>query len=605
MIKVADYIMQRLVEKHGVKDIFMISGGGAMHLNDAIGKCEGLNYICNHNEQATAIAVEGYARVTGKIGVANVTTGPGGANAIGGLISSWLDSIPALFISGQVKLETCLANYENIGLRQIGDQEINIIDMVKPVTKYAEIIKEPKQIKKMLDKAIYLATHGRKGPVWLDIPLDIQGAMIDESELAEYDEQEDKKEINQQYLESKVAEVIKELKQAKRPVLVAGHGIRLANAQKEFLQVVEKLGLPVISTFNGFDLIPTDHPLYVGRMSTIGTRAGNFAAQNSDVYLSVGSRNNVRQISYNWKVVAREATKIIVDIDPLELKKPTLKPDLPINLDAKIFLQELLKQAETADLPAYTDWADWCRVRRDRYPVVLPEYRNNKEDIEPYTFFESLTKQMPEGAIATAGNGTACVCLFQAGIVKKNQHIFWNSGSAAMGYDLPAAIGACVGSDKKDVVCVAGDGSLMMNIQELATVAHNKLPIKIFIMNNDGYISIRQTQANFFDKRWIACDDNSGVGFPDFAKTAAAFGLPYQLINEQSSMEKQIAEVLNTKGPIICEVKLKREYTFSPKLSSKKLPNGKMVSKPLEDLFPFLSREEFLENMIIDPLSEE
>ena len=603
MIRVADYIVKRL-EEYGIKHIFMISGGGAMHLNDAIGKSQKIKYICNHHEQASAIGAEGYSRVSGKLSVVNVTSGPGGTNTLTGVIGQWLDSVPVLYISGQVKLETTVSYYENIGLRQLGDQEINIVDIVKSVTKFAYMLKDAAEIKKILDKAIYIATHGRPGPVWIDVPLNIQAAMIDENILENYDGKEYRKNLCNEKLESKVRQVIELLKSSKRPVFVAGRGIRISGEEKAFLEIVEKLGIPVVTTFNNVDIIPTDHPQFIGRMGTIGNRAGNFAVQNSDVYLSVGSRNNIRQISYNWKNVAREAKKIVVDIDSAELQKQTFVPDIAIQADANDFLEEFLKQIKDVNLPDFSDWLNWCQKRKSKYPVVLPEYKTVKEQVQPYYFVETLTKNMKDGDIIVAGNGTACVALFQAGIVKDQQRFIWNSGCASMGYDLPAAIGASIANENKPVICLAGDGSLMMNLQELATVKHYNLPIKLFVLNNCGYISIKQTQENFFEKRLVACDSSCGVGFPEFINVAKSFGLPVFVIDNQENMEQKIKDILAMKFPVVCEVMLQPDYKFSPKLSSEKKADGRMISKPLEDMWPFLDREEFAGNMIVKKLEE-
>lgn len=598
MIKVSDYIVKKLVEA-GVQHIFMISGGGAMHLNDSVGKCRQVKYICNHHEQASSMAAEGYARSSGKMGVVVVTSGPGGTNTLTGVTAQWLDSIPVLYISGQVKFETTISSCPDIGLRQLGDQEINIVDIVKPITRYAKMVTDPLEIKKVLEKAIYLAVHGRPGPVWIDVPLNIQSAVIDEEKLTGYDEKEDAiKPADGENLSSKITKVIDLLKNSKRPVFLAGHGIRIAKAQDIFLNLTERLKIPVLSTFNGYDLIPTGNPLYIGRVGTVGTRAGNFALQNSDLLISLGSRNNIRQVSYNWKVFARAAKKVIVDIDEKELKKPTIEPDIGINADAKDFLEELQKQIKGEALPDFKDWVKWCGERKNRYPVVLPEYRNSKS-INPYHFIEVLTKNLKEGSIIVSANGTACVSLFQAGIVKKNQRCFWNSGCASMGYDLPAAIGASLANKKKEVVCLAGDGSLMMNIQELATIVHYGLPVKIFVLDNEGYISMKQTQENFFENRYVACDNKCGVGFPDFIKVAKGFGLTTEIIKSRKDMEQKIKGILGKKYPVVCEVKLLTDYKFSPKLSSELKPDGTLVSKPLEDMYPFLDRKEFSGNMII------
>lgn len=594
MIRLSDYVAKRLVS-HGVKHVFMISGGGAMHLNDAIGGCKGLEYICNHHEQASAIGAEGYTRASDKLGVTIVTTGPGGTNTLTGVIGQWLDSIPALYISGQVKFATTKASCPEVGLRQLGDQEIGIVDIVKPVTKYSQMVTDPNQIRYVLDKAIHMATTGRPGPVWIDIPLNVQAALIDESKLPGFNPP---RTAPAKDVKAKAGKVLKLLRAAKRPVIIAGHGIRLAGAQPLFEKLASRLKIPVVATFAGFDLVPNESPWFSGRIGTIGTRGGNFTLQNADLVVSLGSRNNVRQVSYDWANFAKKAKKIVVDIDPAELCKPTVTPDLAVEADVKSFVEVLLAALPWDGAGDFSGWLAWCRERNSRYPVVLEEYKKLKSKVSPYHFMETLTGMLKPEVPVVAGNGSACVCLFQAGIVHRGQRIFWNSGCASMGYDLPAAIGACVGSGKKDTVCLAGDGSIMMNLQELATVAHYKLPIKIFVLNNDGYVSIRQTQENFFQGRYVACDSRSGVGFPDFSRVGASFGLKTEIIDSVRTMKARIKKVLAAKGPVICDVRLPADHKFMPKLSSEKRPDGSMVSKPLEDMWPFLDRAEYQSNII-------
>jgi len=604
MIKVTDYIAKRLAQ-YGIKHIFMITGGGAMHLNDSFGKSEHISYICNHHEQASAIGAEGYARASGSLAVAVVTSGPGGTNALTGVIGQWLDSVPVLYLSGQVKQETTIEACRELGLRQLGDQEINIIDMVRPVTKFAAIVQQPEEIGLLLDKALFIATHGRPGPVWLDIPLNIQGAMIDENTLPAYVPAKGTLTADDPHLQTQIAKTVELLQKAKRPVLLAGQGIRIAGAQDAFLRLAECLRIPVVSSFSGVDLIASDHPLFMGRIGTIGTRSGNFTLQNADLLISIGSRNNIRQVSYNWKSFAREALKVIVDIDAAELNKPTIIPDVAIQADAGEFLAELDAQLKNVSLPSWENWLEWCGIRREKYPVVLPKHRLSQDDINPYHFIDRLTAHLASDAVVVAGNGTACVAFFQAGRVKRGQRIFWNSGCASMGYDLPAAIGACFAANGRDVICLAGDGSLQMNIQEFQTIVHHKLPLKLFVLSNNGYISIRQTHQAFFGGHLTGCDPSSGVSFPDITRIAAAYGLPTAVIDSHDQLDEKIIKVLTTPGPIVCDIRLQHDYTFEPKLSSEKKPDGRMVSKPLEDLFPFLEREEFHNNLLIRPWRED
>jgi acetolactate synthase-1/2/3 large subunit len=574
----------------------MISGGGAMHLNDSVGRNESISYICNHHEQASAIAAEGYARASGKMAVVIVTSGPGGTNTITGVIGQWLDSVPVLYISGQVKRETTIASCPEIPLRQLGDQEINIIDIVTPVTKFAATINDPLETKYLLEKAINIANTGRPGPVWLDIPLDIQGSVVDENAMHPYVIKDEHKKIEN--LKSEMKDTIKLLKKSRRPVILAGYGIRISKAYDVFYDLVPKLGIPVLSTFNGFDLIDTDNSLYMGRIGTIGNRSGNFVLQNCDLLISIGSRNNIRQTGYNWDHYARNAKKIIVDIDKAELYKPTVRPDIAINEDAGEFINALSDESRSNLFPDWADWIGWCSERKTKYPPVTSELCKKQKTVNPYCFIKTLTETLVKDALVIAGNGTACVCLFQAGVVKKGQRYFWNSGCASMGYDLPAAIGASFARNKGEVICIAGDGSLQMNLQELQTVVHHQLPIKIFVLNNEGYASIRQTQDSFFGGNRVACNKESGVSFPEMSKIAAAYGIQSEIIDLNDSIQDKIENILAAQGPVICDVRLDPEYRFAPKSSSERKPDGRIISKPLEDMYPFLERDEFKSNML-------
>jgi acetolactate synthase-1/2/3 large subunit len=604
MIRVADYIFKHL-ESYGIEDVFMISGGGAMHLNDALGRNKKIRYICNHHEQACAIAAEGYARIANKLAVVVVTTGPGGTNTLTGVIGQWLDSVPVLYISGQVKFETSLASCPGIALRQLGDQEINIVDIVKPVTKYAVMVTDPYDVKKEITKAIHIATTGRPGPVWIDIPLNVQGSLIDETKLLEY-EIIDEIPYDYTLVLNQIAEVVTLIKNAKRPIFLAGNGIRSAKATEQFIHLINKTGIPVVTSFLGFDIIETDSPLFSGRIGTIGDRSGNFAIQNADLVISIGSRNNIRQTSYNWNWFARGAKKVVVDIDNSELLKPTFKPDVPIHCDGLFFIKKLSELLIGSNLLDFTDWVNWCGERKKKYPAYLNEYEGMTNLVHPYYFLHKLTAALGEHDIITTANATPSIVYHQVGIVKKGQRVLWNSGCASMGYGLPAAIGASFASQKKkNVICLEGDGSLQMNIQELQTVVHNQLPIKLFILDNQCYISIKQTQTNLFNGNFVGIDANTGVSFPDFAKIATAYGLTTFTIEDHTNIEVRISEVLNTAGPVVCHVKLTSDYIFSPKTSSKKLNDGRMVSAPLEDMFPFLERKEFLSNMIIKPIEND
>ena len=597
-MKLSDYVVSFL-ENLGVKNIFMLSGGGAMHLVDSVGRNKNIRYICNHHEQAATIAAEAYARLTNNMGVALVTSGPGGTNTITGVIGAWLDSIPILVISGQVKTETTIIS--NPKLRQLGDQEINIVDIVRPITKYAVMITNKNEIKYHLQKAIYLAKSGRPGPVWVDIPLDIQGADIEKSSLKEFNYINDVK-ID---LDSKINVVINLLKKSKRPVIIAGNGIRLSDAVKEFRILVKKLKIPVITTFAGYDIIPTTNPYYFGRYGTVGQRAANFIVQNADLVLSIGARMNIRAISYNYKVFAREAIKIAIDIDPMELKKPTLKIDLPILQDARSFIVDFLNNINnTQNMETKDKWLMKCLEYKTKYPNITLERKKINNFVDSYYFFKKLSEIADDGTIFVFGNGTACVSSYQSLDLKPDQRVIVNSGCAAMGYDLPAAIGACFGNNKKPVICVTGDGSIQLNIQELQTIVHYKLPIKIFVLNNEGYISIRNTQKSFFNGFFVGSNKESGVSCPDMIKIAKAYGIRTLTIKNHRGIESKIDEVLSYPEAILCDVKIDPEEKMYPKLSSEKKEDGTIVSKPLEDMYPFLDRDEFKKNMIIKPIEE-
>jgi acetolactate synthase-1/2/3 large subunit len=599
-VRVSDYIMRRLADE-GVRHIFLVTGGGAMHLNDAIAREHRIRYVCCHHEQACAIAAEAYARVTGRLGVVNVTTGPGGINALNGVFGAYTDSVPMLVVSGQVKRETCLATYGIPGLRQLGDQEADVVAMATPVTKYAKLVVDPKTIRFELEKALHLATSGRPGPCWLDIPIDVQSALIDESELSGYTPEADGATRDGDSLPEICAQLVRQIQTAERPVLLVGTGVRIAGALDQLELLADRLGIPVATAWSP-DLLPTDNPYYCGRQGTIGTRAGNYTVQNSDLLIIVGARMPIRQISYNWSAFARHAHKVQVDADPAELEKPTLRADERICADAKLFIEELRRQLEAAGFERgrHSSWLAWCRDRVARYPAVLPRQRTTANGINPYFFMETLFKQLNGDDVTVSGDATACIVAFQVAELRKGQRLFSNSGSASMGYDLPAAVGAAVAAEGKRVICLAGDGSIMMNLQELQTIAHYRLPIVLFVLNNGGYLSIRSTQSNYFGVL-IGEGPQSGVGFPEMVNVARAFGLEAMRI-EGEGFGEQIAAALAAGGPIVCEVMLDRSQGFEPRPSSRKLPDGRMVTAPLEDMAPFLDREEFAANMLVPPL---
>jgi acetolactate synthase I/II/III large subunit len=602
MIKVSDYIAQTLAA-HGIRDVFLVTGGGAMHLNDAIAKCPDLTHICCHHEQACAIAAESYYRLTNRLAAVNVTTGPGGTNAITGVFGAWTDSLGMIVISGQVKWET-LVRSTDLPLRQLGDQEIDIIKMVESITKYAVIVIDPTSIRYHLERALYLAQAGRPGPVWLDIPMNVQGAQIDETTLVGYDPIEDLLPSTATDLTPICAQILDRLQQAERPVILAGPGIRLGKATSEFLDLVDRLGIPVVTSFNAHDLIWYEHPAFIGRQGTIGDRAGNFAVQNSDFLLVLGCRLNIRQISYGWESFARNAYKVIVDIDPAELAKPTISPDLPVCADVADVIKGLISSQPSSAPATHQDWLKWCQERKAKYPVVLPEYWHKSTPVNPYCWAETLFEELTENEVVVSGDATACIVPFQAAKLKKGQRLYSNSGCASMGYDLPAAIGACIANNRQRTICLAGDGSIQMNIQELQTIVGYRLPIKIFVLNNQGYHSIRQTQTNYFPDSPIGCDPSSGVTFPSFEKLAFAYGIPFRRCSDLSTLSADVKSTVWEDGPQLCEIIIDQNQPFAPKLSSRQLPDGRMVSAALEDMFPFLDRAEFLSNMLIPTLAE-
>lgn len=596
-MKVAQYIADFLV-KQGVTDVFTVTGGGAMHLNDALGHKEGLHSTYNHHEQACAIAAEGYARESGKVAAICVTSGPGGTNAITGVLGGWQDSIPMFVISGQVKRETTTWSTD-VPLRQLGDQEFQIVDTVKTMTKYAYMVTEPTEIRYHLEKAWFLCMNGRKGPVWLDIPLDVQAAVIESDELKGFDSSELELKENPVYDEKLTPEIIEKIKAAKRPVVFAGTGIRLSEGHEEFIKLIDKLGIPVVTAWNAHDVLWDEHPLYCGRPGTVGTRGGNFVVQNSDLLLVLGCRLNIRQISYNYHDFAKKAYKIVVDIDEAELRKPTVHVDFPVHANVKDVMQSLLKAEYAGPTEEQKEWLGWARAVNLKYPATLPSYYEKETPINPYVFITKLSKHLQEGDEVICGNGSACVITFQAMEIKKNQRLFTNSGCAAMGYGFPAAVGVCVAKKGERVICIDGDGSFQMNLQELQTVVYNKLNMKLIIINNNGYHSIRQTQTNLFKGEPLVgvCDGN-GLSFPDFSKLAYAYGIPYVRIDSLKDVDEKLEEFLNTDGPVMCEAVVDEKQNFAPKLSSKVLPDGKIVSPSIDDMFPFLSREEYESNQL-------
>ena len=597
-MRVADYIAHRIAEA-GVRNIFMLPGGAAMHLNDAFGRHALIEPICNLHEQACSIAAEAYARITGGLGAVLVTAGPGATNAITGLAGAWLDSTPVVFMSGQVKSSDLTGDR---GVRQFGVQEVDIVRIVEPLTKYAVTITDPVTVRYHVDKALHFALTGRRGPVWIDLPLDVQGANIEPDELVGYtpDFQEG---INDS-LKQQVDEALYLIRQAKRPVLLVGNGVRMAGAVTEFLQLAEQLQIPVLTTWLGMDLIDSEHSLYFGRPGGMAPRGSNFTVQNADCLLVIGSRLDLGLVGYSYESFARAAKKIIVDIDANELKKYPIKVDLPVIADAKAFIAEVLIQCKDLEPVNNSLWLKQCRNWQIKYPLLTNEQLDPTLPLSAYHFSSELSKAMDaEDIVAPGSSGFACEIFLLSYRCKVGQRMFHNRGTGSMGFGLPASIGACIGSDFRRTICVDGDGGFQMNIQELETVRRLNLPIKFFIINNDGYASIRSSQASYFN-RLVCADHTSGLTLPDIKKVSAAYGLTTFQIEGTSELRKKINLILETPGPVVCEVIVRSDEPRIPRLASYRKPDGSMVSRPIEDLFPFLDRQEFKENMLIPLLSD-
>lgn len=611
-IRIADYIVNFLAD-HGVTDCFTVVGGGAMHLNDAFGHSGKIHCTYNHHEQACAIAAESYARFENRIAAVCVTTGPGGTNAITGVVGGWLDSIPMFIVSGQVRYDTT-ARYaerftEGLYLRAVGDQEFDIVKAVECMCKYAVMLENPADIRYMLEKAWHLAVTGRPGPVWIDVPVNYQGMTIETDGLRGYDPAWDDCELPDPVSDEVIDQILAEIEKAERPVIYAGGGIRLSGGFKAFREAIEKLGVPVVTYWNSVDLIEDAHPLYCGRGGNMGDRAGNFAVQNADLLLAVGTRISIRQVGYNWQTWAREAKVIMVDIDPAEFKKPTIHVDMPVWADAKDFFEAVVRRTRECTEPVSKgeNWRQQCLNWKRKYPVTLERHlKENGETANVFAFIRYLSESLPEGSLTAVSNGACCVVGHQNWCMKKDTRFIINSAIASMGYGLPAAIGLCIAGGRKDTVCLEGDGSIMMNLQELQTVVTNKLPIKLFLINNAGYHSIRQTQNNLFKGHTkVGIGPESGdLSFPDYQKIAQAFGYPYFSARSNREMEEAVQKTLKEPGFVICEIFTDTVQVWEPKSSTRRLPDGRLVSPPLEDLAPFLSREELAENMYIKLIEE-
>jgi len=602
-MKLSDFVVS-FISKQNVKHVFLLPGGGNMHLVDSIGKDPELEFIACLHEQAVAIAADGYAQYSGNLGVAFVTTGPGSTNAITGVAGSWIESVPLFIISGQVKTTDIKPNLE---MRMLGFQEVDIVSMVTPITKYAVTIKDPQLILYHLEKAVFLAKSGRPGPVWIDIPLDVQAATIDIDKLIRFskDEIPSIESVNKLELKKLVQETLMLISKAKRPVLIAGNGIKLAKCQINFKNIIDKLGIPVLTTWKGCDLLSEDNPLFYGRPGSVGQRGANFTQQNSDFILSLGCRLDFGQIGYAQETFAREAKKVIVDIDGLEFLKFRFNVDLKVNADVADFLSELELQISNFTKPDWISWRAQCLKWKLKYPVVLPEHKESNEYVSTYALVDAISElASSDDLIVPCSSGSGADITSQSFRVKEGQRVINSPGIGAMGFGVPQSIGVCLAGNRRRTICINGDGGFQLNIQELETIKRLYLPIKFFYLNNQGYISIRTTQNNYFDGRLVATNSSSGLTLPNIRKISDAYEIPNNQIRNNSDLAKGIKETLDSDGPYICEVMVDPEEQVAPKVKSIFDSNGRMVSKPLEDLAPFLDRTEFLENMLVKPMEE-
>lgn len=606
--KVSNY-MADFFAANGIKTIFTVVGGGAMHMNDSFGHHPKLHCMYNHHEQASAMAAEAYFRVNNEMAGLCVTSGPGAINALNGVAGAYQDSIPMIVVSGQTKTSLMTRN-SGLDLRTLGNQEFDIMSALGKMTKYSETVMRPEDIRYCLEKAFFMALDGRPGPCWLEIPVDIQGAIIETEALCGFDiEHENAVSVldSDDELLDKIEIICDKIKNAKHPVLYAGNGVRISGGKDALCKLAEKFHIPVVTCWDSIDIMESDHPYFVGRAGIMGDRAGNFAVQNSDLVLAIGNRLNIYQVGYQLDTWAREAFVIDVDIDELELKKPTIRVDLPVCCDAAKFISLLLSKLDD-NTDVYTSTKDWivrCQTWREKYPVVQKKHYEQETLINIYAFLDSFSRALPEGMITVVANGSASVAGSAAYYIKKNQRFIMNCAMSSMGYDLPAAIGACVGAGHKVVMCIAGDGSIMMNIQELQTIVTNNLPIKIILINNQGYHQIRLTQTNLFKRNFVGVGpDSNDLGFPDFGKVAYAFGIPYRRCEVKTEMSDAIQWAINEPKYCLLEVCCSTDQIFEPKSATKRLADGSLYSPPLEDLAPFLSRDELRENMLIELIEE-
>jgi len=603
-MRVADFIVNFVSEALKVDVVFMVSGGGIMYLTDALAQNRNIKVICTHHEQTSSMAIEAYSRATENFGVGFFTTGPGCTNSITGLVGAWQDSVPCLFISGQAKRRETIYNSNIKGLRQFGVQEVNILPIIESITKYAVFLNKPEDVKYELEKAVCIAKSGRPGPVWLDVPLDVQGALIDPENLRSFSKTE-MKSIKTKPTKKEIEQFKILLEESKRPVIIAGQGIRIAKALEEFRWFIGEFNIPVVTTYLGIDVLNSEHILNLGATGIKGTRAANIAVQNSDLVISIGSSMHIGVIGYEYDLFAREAKKVVIDIDRTSHVKKTISIDLYINSDIKEFINSLrLGFGDNHKNIKFDDnWVSACDQWRMKYPVCQKDYSKLKEKINSYYFIEKLIEMLDDDDIIVSDAGSAYYAVSQGIKIRQKQRYITSGALATMGYTLPASIGISLAT-KKRVIGITGDGSFQFNIQELQTLINYKIPVKLFILNNDGYLSIRFTQERYFEKRFLGEGPNSGVSLPDTQKIANAYGIKYFRACNNIELYDKIKDTLKYDGPAICEIMTPRDQLIIPTVSSAKKENGTMVSRPLEDMYPFLDREEFLSNMIIKPLKE-
>lgn len=591
-MKISDYVM-KFISELGVKHVFYISGGGAMHLNDSLGRNEKLKGICMLHEQGASIAAEAYARINEGYGVCLVTSGPGGTNAITGLAGAYYDSTPVIFISGQAK-RADLVNDQNI--RQFGIQEADIVSIAKPISKYAVQIQEPEDIRYELEKAVAIAVSGKPGPVWIDIPLDIQSMQVDVESLSGYNNCELRKyPCNKEDIDK----TIELFNKAKRPALILGNGIRLADGVEEVRELYELLNAPVMTSWNGVDLIEDSHPLFYGRPGAVGHRHSNFIQQNADFVLTIGTRLNLLSTGYNFESFLEKADHVMVEIDENEMKKKSVHPKLAINCDAKAFIEALLERKNELKTEIRTEWIEHCNRLRDKYPRFIPEQEPRDGFVSTYRLVDEISNRMTENDIYQfTSSGTSVDIAMKVFRIKKGQRAFLTKGLAAMGYDLPASIGSCIASGGKRTVCVTGDGSIVMNIQELEILKRLQLPVKLFVVDNNGYSMIYGSQDGNFKGHLTGCTPESGLTLPDMKKLAEAFGIKAYHIENENEVSDKISEILEYDGPVVCTVKADITQKILPKQTNYMREDGQMASRPLEDMSPLLDRDEFENNII-------